>query len=207
MATITDPMITPTDGGLPLYRLSVDEYERMAEAGVLDDPRVELIDGYLVRKMTKKPDHVIACDALFHALLHILPPAYWLRMEAPVRIPEFDEPEPDLSVVRGSRGDYSDHHPGPGDIALLVEVAESSLARDRGRKLSAYAKAGVPEYWIVNLEDRVVERYTAPAPELGRYEQLQVLGPDQELPVVIDGLEHGRIALAGILSKIPRPGD
>ncbi len=85
-------------------------------------------------------------------------PSGWdLREEKPVRIPDFDEPEPDLAVVSGTRDDYADHHPGPGDIGLLVEVAESSLAWDRGAKLAAFARAGVSVYWIVNLIDRQVE--------------------------------------------------
>ena len=86
-----------------LYRLTVDEYDRLAEAGVLKDRRVELINGWLVKKMTTKPPHVVAVDATRESLARILPPGWWLREEKPVRIPEFDEPEPDISVVRGSR--------------------------------------------------------------------------------------------------------
>ncbi len=100
--------------GLDLYRIDVDEYESLAATGALKDPRVELVDGYLVRKMTKKPPHVFSCDAVREALALFLPAGWWLREEKPVRIPDYDEPEPDISIVRGSRDDYLDRQPGPG---------------------------------------------------------------------------------------------
>ena len=123
-----------------LYRMGVDEYERLADAGCLKDRRVELINGWLVRKMTTKPPHVVAVDATREAVAVVLPPGWWLRDEKPVRIPEFDEPEPDISVVRGSRQDYRTRHPGPGEIEFLVEVADTSLSWDRGPKLMAFAR-------------------------------------------------------------------
>ena len=144
------------------------EYESLAGAGVLKDPRVELIDGYLVRKMTKKPRHTTITEWLRDRLAETLPPGWHFRKEEPVRIPSFDEPEPDLTVARGGIKDYSDRHPGPADIALIVEVADTSLDRDRGEKLSAYAKGGVPVYWVVNLVDQWVEVYTDPDTS-GRY--------------------------------------
>ena len=136
----------------------------MADAGVLKDRRVELINGWLVRKMTTKPPHVVAVDAAREAIAGLLPKGWWLREEKPVRIPDFDEPEPDVSVVRGSRQDYRTRHPGPGDIEFLVEVSDTSLSWDRGEKLLAYARAGVPIYWILNLVDRQLEIYSDPTP-------------------------------------------
>jgi Uma2 family endonuclease len=98
-------MNTTQFGSPPVYRISVDEYERMA--GRLDDDRVELIDGFLVKKMGKNPPNVWSTDAIVE-LLKTMTSGYWRRQEAPVRIPDFDEPEPDVSVVRGSRDDYRD---------------------------------------------------------------------------------------------------
>ena len=180
-----------------LYRMSVDEYERLAEAGFLTDRRVELINGWLVRKMTTKPPHVFAVDATREAIAGILPRGWWVRDEKPVRIPEFDEPEPDVSVVRGSRQDYRSRHPGPGDIELLVEVSETSLAWDRGEKLSAYARARVPTYWILNLIERQLEVYTSP--ESGAYQTRRILRPTDRVAVVIDGAELGLIAVSELL--------
>jgi len=200
MSTITPapPASTPAPLASPsVYRMTVDEYERLAAARVLDDPRVELIDGLLVKKMTQKPPHVWAVEAVHEHLERILPPGWFIREEKPVRIPLFDEPEPDLSVIRGTRNDYRGRHPGPGDIALLVEVAESSLDRDQGEKRAAYAQGGIPLYWIVNLIGGQVETYSNPG--AGDYQSSQVLGPGQDILVVIDGVEVGRIAVTDVL--------
>jgi Uma2 family endonuclease len=180
-----------------LYQMSVDEYERLADAGLLKDRRVELINGWLVRKMTTKPPHVVAVDATREAIAAILPPDWWLRDEKPVRIPDFDEPEPDISVVRGSRQDYRSRHPGPGDIEFLVEVSDTSLLWDRREKLSAYARAGVPTYWVLNLVDRQLEVFTSPDPS--GYQARQVLGPGDRAAVVIDGVDIGSISVADLL--------
>jgi len=198
MSTITPSQFTapPAPWASPdLYRMTVDEYERMA--GVLDDPRVELIDGYLVKKMGKKPPHIWAVEGLLPALTTLLPPGVFCRKEDPVRIPDFDEPEPDIAVVRGPREAYRGRIPEPKDLALLVEVAETTLERDRGPKLSAYAKGGIPVYWIVDLVDGQVELYSDPASE--RYRSVQIFKPGQEVSVVINGVEVGRIAVADIL--------
>jgi hypothetical protein len=103
----TSPITTTQPGVAPMvYRISVDEYERMVAAGVLDDPRVELIDGLLVRKMGKNPPHVIATKWLVRLLERIVPPGWHISKEDPVRIPAFNEPEPDLAIVAGAPEDY-----------------------------------------------------------------------------------------------------
>ncbi|HKM54146.1 MAG TPA: Uma2 family endonuclease, partial [Isosphaeraceae bacterium] len=149
--------------------MNVGEYERLTSAGILDDPRVELIDGILERKTTKLPRHPVVTERLRRLLESLLPTdptgaALWhVRKEDPIRIPDFDEPEPDLALVRGDIDAYRTHHPGPRDVELIVEVAESSLQRDRSRKLAIYARAGIPTYWIVNLIVDQVEVYTGPS--------------------------------------------
>jgi Uma2 family endonuclease len=181
-----------------LYRMTVDEYERLADAGVLKDRRVELINGWLVKKMTTIPTHVIAVDATRQAIAGLLPLGWWLREEKPVRIPDFDEPEPDISVVRGSRNDYRARHPAPDDIEFLVEVSDTSLSWDRAGKMFAYARAGVPTYWILNLIDRELEIYSRPTP--GGYEDRRVLKLGDQASIVIDQVEVGRIAVNDLLS-------
>src|ERR1017187_3392560 len=98
-----------------IYRMTVDEYDRLVAAGALDDPPIELLDGYLVRKMGKKPRHSTRSERLRRLLETVLGQSggCHVRQEQPVRIPDFDEPEPDLAVVRGDVEDYDDHHPGP----------------------------------------------------------------------------------------------
>ncbi|MGC8638654.1 MAG: Uma2 family endonuclease [Isosphaeraceae bacterium] len=183
--------------GLPdVYRMTVDEYERLTSAGALDDPRVELIDGYLVKKMPKYPPHIWTVYAVIE-ILRMLLPGWWCRKEDPVRIPLFDEPEPDVAVVRGSRDDYRGRIPGPGDIALIVEVSESTLDRDRGSNRRAYAKGGIPWYWIINLVDRQVEVYSDPGPDDDQ--SCQIFKPGQSIPVVVDKAVAGQIPVVDIL--------
>ena len=208
MSTITAsrPASSPSRLAAPeVYRISVDEYERMAEAGVLDDERVELIDGYLVRKMTGKPPHACAVDVSRAHLTRLLPPGWFIREEKPVRIPRFDEPEPDLSLVRGQVEDYWDRHPEPKDIALLVEIADTTLPRDRGEKSAAYGRGRIPVYWLINLVDRQVEVYSSPSARGYRSRRVYKLG--QEVPVVIAGAEVGRVAVADVLPKGRRKGN
>jgi len=180
-----------------VYRISVDEYDRMVAYGVLNDPRVELLNGLLVRKVSKKPPHVIATKRLVKLVEPIVPPGWHISKEDPVRIPEWDEPEPDLAIVAGAPEDYRARHPGPEDIALLVEVAETTLDRDQGEKLLAYSYGGIAVYWIVNLVDYRVEVYTQPSQS--GYLARQDYTPGQEIPVVIGGVERGRLAVSDIL--------
>ena len=137
-----------------LKRMTVDQYEEMARLGVLDDPRVELVNGFMVRKMTKRPAHSSKVGLIGEILGDLIPKGWHVRHEQPIRLPTYDEPEPDLAVTRGEQIDYEDRHPGPDDVALIVEVSDSSLRLDRGDKLRAYARAGIVHYWIVNLVDR-----------------------------------------------------
>jgi Uma2 family endonuclease len=175
--------------------MTVDEYERIGR--MLDDDRIELIDGYLVKKMSKNPPHIWSVKTTLKLLAGLLPRGWTWRKEDPVRIPDFDEPEPDIAIVRGSDDDYKVRIPGPEDVALLIESSETSLARDQGPKLANYARAGIPVYWIINLVDNQVEVYSQPGPD--GYQSHVVFKPGQDVPVVIDGVEVGRIAVADIL--------
>ena len=163
MSTSTPTQNTQAPEPLPspaIYRMTVAQYEQMAK--VLRDARVELIDGYSVNKTSKDPPHIWAVDAIRVALQRLFP-GCWCRKEDPVRIPDFDEPEPDVAVVRGIRDDDQLRIPGPDDIKLVVEISDTTLGRDRGAKSAAYAKGLIPAYWIVNLVERQVEVDTLPA--------------------------------------------
>jgi Uma2 family endonuclease len=199
MSTITStPMLTPPFAPGPAHRFTVDEYERMIVAGVLEDPgKVELIDGTLVEKMAKSAKHGYSTMGLIRAFDGLLPPGWSWRTEQPVRIPDYDEPEPDVAIVRGTYRDYRDRIPGVGDVGLLVEISLTTLAQDMGVKLLAYAKGAIPIYWIVNLVDGQVEVYSDPGP--GGYRSHQVLAPGHALSVVIDGVEIGAIPVSDIL--------
>lgn len=118
-------------------------------------------------------------------------------MEEPVRIPDYDEP--DIAVVRGDDNLYENRHPGPGDVALIIEVAESSLLRDRGEKREIYARAGIPAYWIINLVDRQLKTHSSPAE--AAYPPPTVLGLADSVELIIEGHVAGRIAVADVLPK------
>jgi Uma2 family endonuclease len=146
----------------PLYRMSLEKYEAMVESGVFTErDKLHLIDGLLVAKMTQKDPHCTADLLCRDALMAIVPAGWHVRSDKPVRIPPDSKPEPDQSVARGSIRTYAKRSPGPGDIGLLVEVADSSLDADR-RMALIYGAAGITVYWIVNLVDSQVEVYTGP---------------------------------------------
>jgi Uma2 family endonuclease len=132
----------------------------------------------------------------------MMPPGWYVRQEQAVRIPDFDEPEPDIAVARGNIRTYSKRHPGPRDIAMLVEVASTatSLTMARGQKLMAFARSGIAGYWIVNLTRKaaLVEVYSRPTRTRGYRTRVDHRAGD-DVPVVIDGREVGRIAVADIL--------
>ena len=203
MSTIapTQPMFSlPLPAPEEVFRISVDRYDRMVESGLLgeDDP-IELLNGVMVWKMPKKPKHSTVSRRCERMIERLIPPGWHVRKEEPVRIPDYDEPEPDIAVVRGDDDLYEDRHPGPGDVALLIEVAESSLLRDRGVKREIYARAGIPAYWIINLVDRQLESHSRPTG--GAYPPPTVLGVADSVELIIEGHVAGRIAVADVLPK------
>jgi Uma2 family endonuclease len=148
---------------LTLRRWRRVEYDRLVDLGTFDDDPIELLGGHLVVAEPKGPYHTSAVGAAEYAVRAALSPGWILRTQAPVALDDESEPEPDLAVVPGRPGDYRDAH--PTQPALAIEVADSSLAFDRIRKGSLYARAGVPDYWILNLVERVLEVYRNPVPD------------------------------------------
>ena len=135
-------------------RFSVAEYHRLIEIGILtEDDNLELLEGYLVHKMSRNPPHDAAIQKITKKLLRVLPAGWDLRVLSAVTLKE-SEPEPDFAVVRGDETAYLTHHPGAADVGLVSEVADSTLAGDRSDKGRIYARAGLPCYWIINLVDR-----------------------------------------------------
>jgi Uma2 family endonuclease len=151
----------------------------------------------MVTKMPKSPEHGYSTIRLIKDLLHLVPPGWTWRPEQPIRIPDYDEPEPDISIVRGSDGDYEHRLAGPIDVGLLIEVSRTTLDLDPGPKLSVHATSGIPIYWIVNVVERQVEVYTGPGP--GAYQMRMDYKTGQAVPVVLDGQHLGEIAVDDIL--------
>ena len=147
--------------------------------------------------MTELPPQGAACDATNSALGSSLHRGWYIRSERVLKIPGYASmPEPDLVIVRGTWRDYKSRYPEPADTALVVEVAYSSLSEDRAMA-GIYAAGGVPIYWIVNLVHRQVEVYAEPGP--GGYQSRRIFKPGRRVPVVLAGVEVGRIRVADIL--------
>ncbi len=189
------PVSELIDATETLYRLTVAEYEQIA--GFLDDDRVELIDGYLVKKMVKNPPHVVACARVVAVLARTAPAGWHTRPGEPIRIAGRTEPEPDVALARGTIDDYESSHPEPSNIAVVVEVADSTVAKDR-RRGRTYGPAGIPAYWIVNLVTRRVEVYTGPSPD--GYTQRVDYGPGEFILLVIDGETVRQVPVDEILT-------
>jgi Uma2 family endonuclease len=185
----------------PIWRLSVEQYHEMINAGVLtDDDPVELLEGALIAKMPKNPPHIFTTDLTRELLARLLPPGWHVKGQDPITT-EDSEPEPDVTVIRGARRDYLERLPSPDEVALVIEVSDTTLRRDRGLKKRVYARAGIPVYLIINLPESQIEVYTSPAGEAEEpdYQQRQDYGPDDEVPIIIEGREVGRLLAREIL--------
>ena len=145
------------------HRLSVADFYRMADAGILgEDDRVELLEGQLIAMSPVGPRHALAVDALNELLTRALSPTERVRVQNPVTLDDGSEPLPDIAVVRRPWRGYPGAHPGPDDVLLLIEVAASSLAFDQGAKRILYARAAIREFWIVDLTADVVHIHRKP---------------------------------------------
>jgi Uma2 family endonuclease len=165
----------------PLKRV---EFERLAEAGAFEDERVELLEGAIVEMSPHGAPHASAIMRLSKLLIRSVGDQAEVRVQLSFAASEISEPEPDLAVV--PPGAYLEAHPETAH--LLIEVSASSLRMDRGLKSSIYARANVPELWIVNVDERCVERHTAPRD--GAYTSVSIVRPGEVLrPERLDGVE------------------
>ena len=157
---------------LTRHKLTVDDYYRMADAGILTgDDRVELIDGEIIDMPPIGQDHAGTVNRLAEALIQAFAGRAIVSTQNPIRLDDLSEPQPDFAVLR-RRADFytTGERPGSDDVLLLIEVADSSLRFDRTVKLPLYARAGIPEVWIVDLRRRVVDVHRAPGD--GRYDDI-----------------------------------
>lgn len=155
-------------------RFTVDEYYCMARAGILHEgDRIELIDGEIIQMSPIGSQHSGHVIRLNRMLLKALGDRALVNVQNPVRLTQYTEPEPDFLVLRPREDEYSTAHPGPGDVLLVIEVADSSLAYDRRVKLPFYAASGIPEVWIVNLRRPSIEVHRTP--HEGRYQESTVV--------------------------------
>ena len=153
------------------HRFTREEYYRMGEAGLFAEERVELLDGEIITMPPQNPPHAGTTSGLATVVIRLLGANFTVRIQMPIVLNDWSEPEPDIAICRLDPDHYRNEHPKASDILLLIEVAGSSLAYDRRRKVAAYAESGIPEYWIVNLVDRRIEVFSDPNPAMRRYRQ------------------------------------
>ena len=170
---------------VPMKRWTRVEYERLVDCGIFEpSDRIELIDGLLLVSEPQSSPHYTSIQLVQQALARAFGEGWTVRSQAPIALDDASEPEPDVAVVQGGIRDFARAH--PVDPVLVVEVSLSSLAFDREHKASLYARAGRPEYWIVNLVDRVIEVRREPVPEPSApygwdYAVVDVLGPTERV--------------------------
>jgi Uma2 family endonuclease len=185
----------------PIWRLSVRQYHWMTRAGMFtDDDPIELLEGWLVSKMPKNPPHRTVTRRAFDSIARLLPAGWYVDSQEPITTPD-SEPEPDVIVVRGESEQYFDRHPGPEDLALVIEVADSTVHRDRTLKKRIYARAGISCYWIINLPEKQIEVYMSPsgAGSQPSYKERQDYFLTDDLPLILDGQEVGRLPVRDLL--------
>lgn len=167
-------------------RFTVAEYHHLIRTGfITENEPFELIEGYLVQKMGKNPPHSHSLSKTSKWLHRHATSGWYLRVQDPITLSD-SEPEPDLAVARGDEDDYAARHPGPADLGLVVEIADSSLAYDRADKTRIYGRAGIVCYWIVNLLDRQIEVYSSPSGS--GYAQRRDYCVGDTVPLHLDGV-------------------
>ena len=173
--------IAPTKATAPTRRrFTVDEYYAMAKAGILtEQDRVELLDGEIIAMPPIGEWHAGHVDHFVELLVQRMLGRANVRIQGALRLNDVSMPEPDVMLLKRREDFYKGRHPGPEDVLLLIEVADTSVEYDRGVKLSAYARAGIAEVWIVVRKERRVEVYTRPGE--GGYANVRRVGPEGKI--------------------------
>ena len=209
MSVTSTPAVTPPPAAgspLPSYllrlrRFTRAEYHKLGEAGIIGpDERVELLDGYVVEKPVKNLPHAGATRRIANRLPKYLPAGWCIQVQDPVGLPR-SEPEPDATVLRGDDAVYDTRMPEPSDVAIVIEVADSSLRTDRRDKGRLYAAAGIPVFWVVNVADGQVEVCSDPDPNATppAYRTRADYRPGQDVPIVLDGVVASAIPVSDLL--------
>ena len=209
MTTSTTTVGPRFKADVAFFTITGDKYDEWVRDGVLgEEDKVELLEGYMVLKMPANPPHDYSVTRAAKILDRLLPVGWTVRSQIGTRLAE-SRPEPDAAVARGSDQDYVGRQPGPADLGLVVEVSDSSLARDEQDKTRIYARDSIPVYWVVNLVDRRVEVFTDPTgpdPAAGlpggpdpHYRARQDYPAGTAVPLTLDGVGVGAIPVDELL--------
>ncbi|WP_026100261.1 Uma2 family endonuclease [Fortiea contorta] len=190
-----------TETTLQLRLWTVEEYHRMAEAGIFAvDERVELLEGKIIWMIAKGTAHRSAVGRTYKLLEKRLGHQVWISIQDPVKLNEQSEPEPDVAVVKIDPLDYADHHPTPSEVYLLIEVADSSLKLDCETKGKAYAKAGISDYWVLDVVSRQLHVFRQPTED--GYQSAEILTENMNIsPLEFPDLQIGVFEMLPPVSK------
>jgi Uma2 family endonuclease len=182
-----------------VWKFSVEQYQQMIASGTIaEDAPVELLEGWIVTKMSKNPPRIYSTEESAELIREVLPRGYFIQRQDPITTSD-SQPEPDVSVIKGNRQDFKTRLPNLDEIVLVIEVSDSTLKRDHIIKQRIYASAGIPIYWILNLQDRTLEVYTNPLPNEKRYEEQTSYDTNSSVPLVIDAVEVAHLAIKDLL--------
>lgn len=171
------------DDFLKLRPFTVKEYDWMIEQGILTEKdNVELLNGAIVEKMPKGTKHSAANDRVARVFYRVLGDKAVVRNQNPIWLDDFSEPEPDIVLAAFDENDYEEKHPTPADIFLILEVSDSTLSYDRTAKSAAYARAGIRQYLLLNVQERTLEDYREPSAD--GYQSKQTLRDEQTFNLV-----------------------
>jgi Uma2 family endonuclease len=168
-------MTSGSEQATKVRQWTINDYHRMLDAGILtESDRVELLNGQIIEMSPQRPPHTTATKRAYDYLKPLLSGRADVRSQSPIILSSHSEPEPDIAVVAIDELEYSDRHPRPNEIFLLIEVADSTLVRDLGEKEKAYSEANIQDYWVVDVRGRQVHIFRHPVN--GTYQQKQLLG-------------------------------
>ncbi len=180
---VTVPVATLPQGEIREYHWTVDALYRALNAGVFEHPeRLELIQGRIIENMSQGPRHSTLASIVADMLRESMRRRFAVREEKGVRIDFDGEPIPDVLVLKGRQADYLDRQPVPEDVALLVEVSDTTVVYDLGGKALLYAQAGITDYWVVLVNEAAIVRYREPTPE-GYQSVARLAGADTLSPL------------------------
>lgn len=200
MATVLETTERPDSFVMPpwpVHRFTLAEYQNLRDAGAFVDHRVELLEGWIVPKVTQNPPHAWTVTHVGRVLTPSLSDDWLMRVQCAINTQD-SEPEPGIAIVRTPEDRYLNSHPRGEDIGLLIEVADTSTSKDV-RKAAIYAAEGIPTYWIVNLIDRCIEVHTRPDSASRQYQDEQVFSSGEVVPLGLDGREIARIPVDDLL--------
>jgi hypothetical protein len=197
--TAANPLKRIANDPLWVRRWTVAEYHEMIELGFLTpDDRVELLEGWIVNKMSQNPPHRSSVGRVVKRIARVLPDAWTMSVQGPITLSD-SEPEPDITLARGDEEVYDTRHPEPADIGVLIEVGDSTVLDDRRYKGILYAQEKVPEFWLINIPARKVEAYTKPRG--GKYQKKVEYTEKQNVPLILDGVKIAPIPVRELMAK------